>query len=176
MTATGRLGVVSGAHCTAAQAVIAAAVAGWRAEGAKVAGVLSEEHGLPDRSCGAGYLRDIESGERFTIYRDVPAGDSACHIDAKGVEAACAAVLPQIAASDLVVFNKFGKLEAAHQGLWRALEAAVAAGKPSLLALSEKHAEVFRAFAPDAIWMAPDHAALDRWWDTVREGPRIGEE
>jgi nucleoside-triphosphatase THEP1 len=85
--------------------------------------------------------------------------------------AAGAAVLDRIPASDLVVLNKFGKLEAMHRGLWQALEAAVAAGKPSLLALSEKHAEAFRAFAPDAAWLAPERTALDRWWDTVREGP-----
>jgi nucleoside-triphosphatase THEP1 len=171
MNATGRIGVISGPDSSVARAAIAAAIAGWRAKGARIAGVLSEEHGLPDRSCGAGYLRDIESGERFIIYRDVPAGDTACHIDAEGVEAACAAVLGRIPASDLVVFNKFGKLEAMHRGLWQALEAAVAAGKPSLLALSEKHAEAFRAFAPDAAWLAPERTALDRWWDTVREGP-----
>jgi hypothetical protein len=94
MTATDRIGVVSGTHSTAAQAAIAASVAAWRAAGAKVAGVLSEEHDLPDRSCGAGYLRDIASGERFAIYRDIPAvASSACHLDAEGVEAACAAVL-----------------------------------------------------------------------------------
>jgi hypothetical protein len=175
MSATSRIGVISGPDSAAAQAAIAASVATWRAAGARVAGVLSQEHGLPDRSCGAGYLRDIVSGERFTIYRDVPAGGSACHLDAEGVEAACAAVLRQIAASDLVVFNKFGKLEAMQQGLWRALEAAVAAGKPSLLALSEKHAEAFRAFAPDAAWLKPDRAVLDRWWGSAREVQGAGE-
>jgi nucleoside-triphosphatase THEP1 len=130
--------------------------------------VLSEEHGLPDRSCGAGYLRDIASGERFAIYRDVPAEGSACHIDAYGVEAACTALIRQIAASDLVVFNKFGKLEAMRRGLWRALEMAITAGKPSLLALSEKHAVAFRAIAPGATWLPPERAALDRWWGAAQ--------
>jgi nucleoside-triphosphatase THEP1 len=176
MTATDRIGVVSGTHSTAAQAAIAASVAAWRAAGAKVAGVLSEEHDLPDRSCGAGYLRDIASGERFAIYRDIPAvASSACHLDAEGVEAACAAVLRQISASDLVVFNKFGKLEAMHQGLWQAFEAAVMAGKPALLALSEKHSEAFRAFAPGAAYLAPDRTVLDRWWGAVRKRPAAGE-
>jgi hypothetical protein len=168
MTVTSRIGVLSGPDSTAAQAAIAAAVGEWRAKGARIAGVLSEEHGLPDRSCGAGYLRDIASGERFAIYRDVPAEGSACHIDAHGVEAACAALIRQIATSDLLVLNKFGKLEAMRQGLWRALEMAVAAGKPSLLALSEKHAVAFRAIAPDAAWLPPERAALDRWWGATK--------
>jgi nucleoside-triphosphatase THEP1 len=168
MSATGRIGVISGSDSNAAQAAIAASVAVWRAAGAKVAGVLPEEHGLQGRSCGAGYLRDIASGERFAIYRDVPAEGSACHIDAEGVEAACSAILGYIAASDLVVLNKFGKLEATRQGLWRALEAAVAAGKPLLLALSAKHVEAFRALAPDAVYLEPDQAMLDRWWRAAR--------
>jgi hypothetical protein len=168
MSATGRIGVISGSDSKVAQAAIVSSITAWRAAGAKVAGVLSEEHGLPDRSCGAGYLRDIASGERFAIYREVPAEGSACHIDAGGVEAACSAVLGQIAASDLVVLNKFGKLEAMRQGLWRVLEAAVAAGKPSLLALSAKHAEAFRALAPDAVYLEPDPAMLDRWWGSAR--------
>jgi len=173
MNATAKIGVISGPDSAAAQAAIAAAVGEWRAKGTRVAGVLSEEHGLPGRSCGAGYLRDIASGERFAIYRDVPAEGSACHIDAEGVEAACAALIRQIAASDLVVLNKFGKLEAMHQGLWRALEAAAAAGKPSLLALSEKHADAFRTVAPDAAWLPPERAALDRWWETTHAGTDI---
>jgi nucleoside-triphosphatase THEP1 len=163
MNATSRIGVIPGPDSSAAQAAIASSVAAWRAEGVKVAGVLAEEHGLAGRSCGAGYLRDLASGERFIIYRDVPAGAGACHIDAAGVEAACAALIRQIAESDLVVLNKFGKLEAMRQGLWRALEASVSAGKPLLLALSEKHAVAFRAVAPDAAWLEPEQAALDAW-------------
>jgi nucleoside-triphosphatase THEP1 len=141
----------------------------------KVAGVLAEEHGLAGRSCGAGYLRDLASGERFTIYRDVPAGTGACHIDAEGVEAACAALIRQIAESDLVVLNKFGKLEAMRQGLWRVLETSVAAGKPLLLALSEKHAAAFRAVAPDAAWLEPEQAALDAWWRKACGARSVGQ-
>jgi hypothetical protein len=139
-----------------------------------VAGVLPEAHGLPDRTCGAGYLRNIASGERFPIYRDVPGEGSTCHIDAAGVEAACAAVLRQIASGDLVVLNKFGKLEAMRQGLWQALDAAIAAGKPVLLALSQKHAEALRDFAPDAVYLAPDRTGLDRWWDQARKATAAG--
>lgn len=168
MSVGNRIAVVSGPDSKAAQAVIAASVAAWRAQGARVAGVLAEEHDLPGRSCGAGYLRDIASGERFAIYGDLPASGSTCHIDAGGVQAACKALLGQIASSDLIVLNKFGKLEAMRLGLWEALEAAVAAGKPSLFALSEKHAEAFRAFAPEATCLAPDRIALDRWWDATR--------
>jgi hypothetical protein len=170
MNHRGGIGVVSGPDSAAVQAAIASSVADWRATGARVAGVLSEEHGLAGRSCGAGYLRDIASGERFTIYRDVPAAGKTCHIDAEGVAAACAVVIGQIAASDLVVLNKFGKLEALHQGLWPAFEAAVAARKPLLLALSGKHAEAFRTFSSNAVYLDPDRTTLDRWWHRRARG------
>lgn len=166
--------VVTGSESSAIQGFIAATAASLRAGGANVVGVIGEEHGLPDRTCGAGFLRDVASGARFSMYREVPEPGRTCHIDADGVEAACAAVLPQIAASDLVVLNKFGKLEAAGQGLWPVLAEAVAADKPVLLAVSGRHADAFRAFAPDAAVLPMDEAALGRWWDAVHHAEAAG--
>lgn len=164
--------VVSGAEGSAIQEFIAATAAALRTAGANVVGVVGEEHGLPDRSCSAGFLVDIASGTRFAMYRDVPEPGRTCHIDAEGVEAACATVLPQIAGSDLVVLNKFGKLEAAGQGLWPALAAARDAGKPVLLAVSRRHAEALGAAAPGAVVVAPDGAAFARWWDETGPAQR----
>lgn len=159
--------VVSGAEGSAVQEFIAATAASLRTAGANVVGVVGEEHGLPDRACTAGFLRDIASGARFAMYREVPEPGRTCHIDADGVEAACAAVIPQIAASDLVVLNKFGKLEAAGQGLWPVIAAAKAAGKPVMLAVSRRHAEAFGTVAPGAVVVAPDGAAFARWWSAA---------
>ena len=86
MNATAKIGVISGPDSAAAQAAIAAAVGEWRAKGTRVAGVLSEEHGLPGRSCGAGYLRDMgwphggaidivqgeDMGMRSRLHADIP--------------------------------------------------------------------------------------------------------
>lgn len=154
-----------------AQALIAAAVAEWRDAGARVVGVLAEPHGLPDRTCRAGSLRDIASGESYQIYLETAPSHTSCHLDADGVQAACRGILDQIGDGDLVVISKFGKLEATRGGLVPALEAAVGAGKPVLTTVSERHREAWHAFAPDATEVAADPAAIRAWWEGVRKIP-----
>lgn len=161
---SGSLTVVRGADGQDVQALLATVVADGRAAGASVVGVIAEAHGLPDRTCSAGILRDIVSGSPSQIYLEsAPAGTS-CHLDASGVEAACSLVLGQLEGSDLVVLSKFGKLEAMHKGLFAAFEAALGAGKPVLTAVSGKHLEALQAFAPQATFIEADAAALREWW------------
>lgn len=161
---TERIAVVQGADGPAIQALLAAAVDEWRAAGARVAGVIAEAHDLPDRSCSAGVLRDIGSGDRYAIYLETAPVDTSCHLDAGGVEAACASVVGQIAGCDLVVLSKFGKLEAMRQGLFPAFAAAVAAGRPVVTTVSSRHRDAWRAFAPDAAYLEADGPALAQWW------------
>jgi nucleoside-triphosphatase THEP1 len=166
--AADRIATVVGADGAATQALLAAAAAGWRAAGVKVVGVTAETHGLPDRICSAGFLRDIASGKSYPIYLETAPRDTSCHLDAAGVDAACAAIRTLIQASDLVVLSKFGKLEAMRRGLAPAFEAATAAGKPILTTVSEKHREAWRAFAPSAVDLAADDAAIQGWWRGLR--------
>jgi nucleoside-triphosphatase THEP1 len=154
----------------AVQALFTEAVAAWRESGVKVVGVVAEAHGLADRSCGAGFLRDIQSGRPFTIYLQERPAHTSCHLDADGVNAACAMVRRQIPGSDLVVLSKFGKLEAMGSGLADAFHAAIAAGKPILTSVSDKHRDTWRVMMPDATSLPADHAALRRWWQAARTG------
>lgn len=141
-----RIAIVEGSDSVAIQSLLAVAVAGWRASGTRVVGVLGESHGLPGRVCGAGILRDIVSGKPYPIYLDNVPSNTSCHLDAEGVEAACSEMMDQISTSDLVVLNKFGKLEAKRKGLSDAFAAAVAADKPLISTISDKHREgQFRA-------------------------------
>jgi nucleoside-triphosphatase THEP1 len=166
--AANRIATVVGADDPTTQALFAASVAKWRAAGLKVVGLVAETHGLADRTCRAGFLRDVVSGKMFSIYLETPPSHTSCHLDAAGVESACDQILRQIPESDLVVLSKFGKLEADRGGLVRAFEAAIAAGKPVLTTVSSKHRDAWRAFATNAIDLAPDHEALDRWHDAIK--------
>jgi hypothetical protein len=129
-----------------------------------IAGVIGEAHGLPGRTCSAGILRDIVSGQPYPIYLETAPSHTSCHLDAAGVESACAEILDQVSMSDLVVLSKFGKLEAMGLGLANAFAAAIAAGKPVLTTVSDRHREAWAAFAPDAIYLIADEAALQAWW------------
>ncbi len=169
------IATVVGAGSQTVQALFKATVADWRAAGAKVVGVISETHGLADRTCSAGLLRDIVSGKPFSIYLETVPGPTSCHLDATGVNAASADIIQQVLTSDLVVLSKFGKLEAAGSGLVSAFEAAIAAGKPILTSVSDRHRDAWQAFAPDAIYLPAEEAALRTWWRSLdlprRHGP-----
>jgi nucleoside-triphosphatase THEP1 len=171
MTAnTEKIVAIAGTDGVKAQALLIEMAAEWRVRGAKIAGVTAEGHGLPGRACGAGFLRDIASGVAHTIYLDVPPSDTSCHLDTAGVVNAGAAIIDQIPSSDLVILNKFGKLEASGNGLAAAFAAAIAAGKPLLTTVSDKHRDAWSDFAPSAIFLTAETAALQDWWDAVRTG------
>ena len=163
----GKIAAVLADDSAATQALLAAMVADWRDSGAKIAGVIGELHGLPDRTCGAGFLRDIASGETYRIYLEVPRRQASCHLDAAGVASACKALLEQISMSDVVVLNKFGKLEGLGEGLAPAFELAISAGKPVLTTVSARHRNAWRTFAPDTSFLPADKVALQNWWRAI---------
>lgn len=159
-----RIARVEGVDSARVQGLFAQAVDRWRDAGERVAGVIEETHGLAGRTCNAGVLRDVTSGERYSIFLEILPPGKACHIDATGAASAGAAVLSNIATCDLVVLSKFGKLEAGHAGLIGAFEAAVSLNKPLLTTVSEKHRAAWDAFAPQANVLPPSIDAILSWW------------
>ena len=168
MPISNKIAKVVEAESTRDQALFRVVASRWRAAGAKVAGVIAEPYGLPGRSCSAGILRDISTGQPYTIYLDSAPSDTSCHLDAAGVDAACANLVAQIETSDLVVLSKFGRLEAMGKRMAKAFATATAADKPVLTTISGKHREAWVAFAPHAAHLTADEATLQAWWKTVR--------
>jgi hypothetical protein len=139
-------------------------------------GVLAKHHGLADRACSAGFLHSILSGERFPIFRDPGPGSMTRHLDGSAVLSATEAVRRDIAAGcDLVMLNKFGKLEAANSGLADAFRAAIEAEVPVLTSLSPASQAAWQAFAtPLFVTLPADSVAIDAWWRSVRPPARVG--
>jgi hypothetical protein len=164
----GRIASVVGADSATVLALFAAVVADWRASGERVGGVLAEPHDLRDRTCAAGVLRNIVSGRTFRMYLETPPSGTSCHLDASGVQAACADILGQVATCDLIVLSKFGKLEAARSGLFEAFQAAMAADKPLLTSVSDRHHKAWRTFAPTALDLPAEATVLRDWWRDQR--------
>lgn len=163
-----RIAMVRGADSLAIQHLFSEVAADWRVIGQTVVGAIAEPHGLPDRACTAGILRDIVSGRAFSIYLETPPEDTSCHLDAIGVEEASAWVVSQIRTADIVILSKFGKLEATQRGLSSAFEAALAAGKPVLTTVSDTHRAEWQAFAPDAVELPADRTALGIWRQSLQ--------
>jgi hypothetical protein len=103
-----RIGVVRGPSSGEVQEIFCALVAGWR-PAFRLTGVLAEPHGLADRACSAGFLRDVTSGGRFSIFKDLGPGSTECHLDGASALTAAAGVQRDIAGGcDLVLLSKFG--------------------------------------------------------------------
>lgn len=166
-----RIAVIRGAPNAAIQELFRALADRWQPT-VRVAGVIAEDHGLPDRKCRAGYLRSIVSGTRYPIFQDLGPGAEACHLEEEGALAAAAAVEKDIAAGcDLVLLSKFGKLEAAGRGLAEAFTAALAADRPLLTSVSPAFEAAWKAFAaPHFDTLPPAADPIERWWDTVLQG------
>ena len=163
MPSPDRIAVIANQGSLDAQALLREAVTVWRASGLHVVGVLAENNAA-EGECSAGSLRDIVSGETFSIQLDAQPVDTTCHLDAAGVEAACAHLLPQVARADVVVLSKFGKLEASQSGLWAVFRAAIATGKPLLTTVSTNFRDAWSEVAPRAAWLTGDLEAVNQWW------------
>ncbi len=168
---TSRIAVVQGAPGAIVDELLAGAVARWSPR-LRIAGVVAEGDGLEKGKCSAGNLRTLASNRLFSIFaQDNPdAGLDACNVDGRGALGAAEVAEQDIAQGcDLVVLNRYAKLEQAGDGLSRAFEAAINAGVPLLTSVSPQRTEAFEAFAgADFTLLPPDAAAIDNWVDAVR--------
>jgi Protein of unknown function (DUF2478) len=169
------IAVVRGASSAEIQAIFRALADKWRPD-VRLAGLVAENHALADRHCRAGYLRNLTTGARFSIFHDLGPGVPMCHLDGIGAVAAAAGVPSDIAAGcDLVLLNKFGKLEIAGDGLASAFRAAITAGLPLLTSVSPAHDEAWRRFVDREFAVLPtDPAAIDLWRRAVQTEIRRG--
>src|SRR5262245_2446578 len=163
------IAAVQGASNAVVRDMFRSLVARWQSS-ARIAGVLEESHGQDNQVCGAGYLRSIATGARYSMFQDLGRGSTACRIDPAGVLLAGEAVRRDIAAGcDLVLLNRFAKLEAERAGLMSAFVAAVEAEVPVLTSVSpsfQGHWEQFAA--PLFVTLPADPEAIDGWWRAVR--------
>jgi hypothetical protein len=168
------IAVVRGSSGVEVQDVFRAFVERWR-RSARLAGLIAESHDLPDRACSAGFLRNIATEERFSIFEDLGPGSTECHLDGLGAVSAAASVERDVAAGcDLVLLSKFGKLEAGRGGLFRAFKAAVDADIPLLTAVPPAFEGPWKTLIGRSFTvLSADPDAVGAWWRAVRkERPR----
>jgi hypothetical protein len=168
------IAVVQGASSSTVQELFWSLAGRWR-PAARLAGVLAEDHGLPDRACSAGYLRSLADGSRYSIFQDLGPGSKTCHLAGDGAVAAAAAVRRDVAAGcDLVMQSKFGRLEADGGGLRDAFAAAIEAGVPVLTSVSPSYMAKWEAFAtPLFAMLPPDARQIDAWWRSARAAAQL---
>ena len=136
----------------------------------RLAGLIAESHGLADRACNAGFLRNIATAERFSIFQDLGPGSTVCHLDGAGALSAAGAVRRDIAAGcELVLLSKFGKLEAAGEGLAGAFKAVLESRIPLLTSVSPALEDAWKRFTGRPFVILPaDPIEIDAWWQAAR--------
>lgn len=167
---TRRIAALQGAPGVAIQNVLAGFAQRLARGGLRVAGVVEISRCDDAGACKSLSVKDIVSGETFSISQNLGAGSQACNLDPGGLAKACALVEQAVAAgADVVVLSKFGKLEAARGGLCDAFRAAMLADVPVITTVSQHATEDWNSFAgPLAEFIDASVEALDAWWDMRR--------
>lgn len=115
-------------------------------------------------------LVDIHCGQEYRISQDLGAGSTCCRVDTNAVAEASAVLRQALGAElDLMVVNKFGKLEAQGLGLADEMLSAMAQGIPLLTSVEPQVLDRWRDFTGGiAAELAPTCGSLMRWWEDVR--------
>jgi nucleoside-triphosphatase THEP1 len=110
-------------------------------------------------------VQDIETGELVPIDQDLGPGALTCTLDPEGLAVASVILRRAIAAPvDVVVVNRFGKLEAAGEGLRADVAEALCAGLPVLIAVKDSLLPEWRAFIGEDVHLLPPDAELVAEW------------
>lgn len=118
-------------------------------------------------------LRVLPEGPGFRISQPLGSMAKGCRLDGGVIEAIATEVEARMADADLLIVNKFGKLEAQGRGLCPAITMAMDMDIPALVGVNEMNVPDFLAFSDGAAEaLRPDALAMRTWFEKVHS-PRI---
>jgi hypothetical protein len=112
----------------------------------------------------------LPSGRAVSITQELGPGSSSCSLDPAQLDCACSELRRCLTSSgaELVVLNRFGKLEEAGRGLRAEIIAAVLAEIPLIIAVSEHRFDGWNRFVGGmSVKLACRRDHVDRWWRSV---------
>ena len=139
------------------------------ARGFRIAGLLQQRDNPGDCECHEISLRNLTTGERLPIMQDLGPGATSCRLDPAAIAVAAVELRSALARRpDLLVANRFAKLEAEGGGLIAEIGEALAQGSPLIVCVPARFLEAWNAFAGglDA-QLPPRREAIEAWWDSV---------
>jgi hypothetical protein len=151
-------------------AIFKALVSSCRARGLSLAGVLQHpafEGG--DRRCDV-VLEDLTTGHRTALFENRGPGASGCRLDEAALAEATARVEGSFEhAPNLLVLNKFGKVECEGGGLRDLIASAIDRGIPVVIGVPRRNLDAWRSFAGElAIELPDDVREVGRWLEGLR--------
>lgn len=124
----------------------------------RVIGVVQQPKDAADRHRCDMDLIDIITGRRHAISQNLGRESKGCRLDGAAIEAAVAMVEADLAAhgADLVIINRFGKLEALGRGFHPLITKALEHDIPVLVGVNDLNRPAFEAFAQGLAAELPD--------------------
>nr|WP_256515620.1 DUF2478 domain-containing protein [Alsobacter ponti] len=127
---------------------LAALADALRAEGKALAGFVQHEVPRPGRRKCDMVLEDLATGARIRISEDRGEHARGCRLDTSELLRAAGLAADALAeGADVLVLNKYGKVEAEGGGVRPLIADAVARGVPVIVGVPRLNLESFRAFA-----------------------------
>lgn len=136
-----------------------------RRSGRRVAGFVQVLEPGPDGRPEA-YVRDLETGVHLPIFQNLGRNAQACRIDPGALVEIGRLITEALARGpDLLVINRFGRLESEGEGIIDEIAAAAASGVPVLVGVAARYHEAWQRFAMDiGAELDCSRQALDHWW------------
>lgn len=148
----------------ATDACIAQAVTLLRAQGVALAGTVQTDHIRPDREVCDMDLAVLPDGPVFRINQDRGAAARGCRLDGGALEQAVVEVALRMAGAEVLIVNKFGKLEAQGHGYVPLIAEAMGRNMPVLIGVNGLNQPDLLAFCDGLATALPaDPAAVADW-------------
>ena len=152
---------------TEADAMLAAIVADLQRAGRRVRGLLMRHVGglAGDTACGTQmFLVDVANEETYLVSQPMGSLSKSCRADPQGFARATVVLRRALQERpDLVVLNRFGRLEAEGGGMSAELLDLMAEGVPVLTAVAPAYRDAWDAFSGGAPVLPLDAAAVQAW-------------
>ena len=139
------------------------------AHGLRIGGLLQEHGGEDGCSRHDVSVFNLITGERLDVMQDLGEGATGCRVDPAAIAVAARQLADAVAARpDLIVANRFGRLESEGGGMIAEIGEAVAEGLPLIVCVPRRFLAAWNHFAGGlGAQLPPRREAIEAWWATI---------
>lgn len=153
--------------------LLAEVVRAFEDDGLRLAGTVRTKPADPSRHPCDMDLRVLPDGPGFRISQPLGRMAKGCRLNGGVIEAIATEVEARMAGADLLIVNKFGKLETQGRGLCPAIGIAMEMEIPTLVGVNGMNVQDFHAFSDGtAEALRPELSAIRSWFERAH-APRI---
>jgi hypothetical protein len=139
------------------------------ARGVRVAGLVQDRADKGHCNLHDVKVRDLTSGEILPIMQDLGAGAEGCRVDPSAIALAARLLDRALATNpDLLVVNRFGRLESEGGGVQSEIGRAFAEGTAVIVCVPDRYRDAWNAFACGLdVQLPASREAIEAWWRAI---------